>query len=52
MFLKEGIVSERRNRLKILVKDAFESSIDLLRLRHNIRESGRESLYYICGWML
>ena len=34
------------------MKDAFESSIDSIIQRQNIRQSDRESMYYICGWLL
>lgn len=34
------------------MKDAFESGAELLRKRQNMRQSGRESLCYIYGWLL
>ena len=45
-------VTEDGRKVKSLLKNAFKSSVNLIRQRHSMNKVGRESLYYISDWLL
>ena len=45
-------ISDGGKKVKSIVKYAFETSMHDISVQNDMRDSGRESLYYITGWLL